>query len=532
MQNLKTARELAADIVGGDPSNVPVCHPIRWPGSWHRKNKDEPTLCQIETLNPETEIDLASALRALRAAPGSSNNKAAGNGHDQQYSGDDNWQELIAGILTGDDFHNASTKLAMKLLLTGMKDAAAVNLIRAWMNASSATRNNRFRSRYNDIPRAVSTAREKIGQSNKTEAEQPATADGEQQNETAPQIKILSSAEFILSYVAPDYLIEGLLQRQFFYSLTGKTGAGKTALALLFAALVALARTMDGRQFERGRVLYLAGENPVDVQQRWIAMSQQMDFDGAAIDVHFIPGVFKVSEMKATIAEEVEKLGGVALVVIDTSAAYFEGDDENSNVQAGNYARMQRELIKSLPGGPTILALCHPVKNAGEDNLLPRGGGSYLNETDGNLTAWNDDGVVELHWQGKFRGADFAPISFQLRKVTHELLKDSKGRLISTVVAAHLSEAGAKELRKITRNNENEVLRILADVEGLSLVEIAERAGWVKDGKPNKSAVFRMVRKLKTAKLVRQGRSGPELTDAGRKAVKGKTAEENDNADS
>ena len=63
---------------------------------------------------------------------------------------------------------------------------------------------------------------------------------------------------------------------------------------------------------------------------------------------------------------EVEKLGGMALVVIDTTAAYFEGDEENDNVQAGDYARMQRSLVEtSSSGGPTILALCHPVKNAG-----------------------------------------------------------------------------------------------------------------------------------------------------------------------
>jgi RecA-family ATPase len=105
---------------------------------------------------------------------------------------------------------------------------------------------------------------------------------------------------------------------------------------------------------------------------RWIAMSQQLDFDHDTIDVHFSPGVFQISEMEQHIRQEVEKLGGVSLVVIDTSAAYFEGDDENNNTQAGNYARMQRKLVK-LSGGPTILALCHPVKNAADDNLLRAG---------------------------------------------------------------------------------------------------------------------------------------------------------------
>jgi hypothetical protein len=44
---LKQARDIAARLVGGDPSNKPVCHPIRWPGSWPRKG--EPILCSIDT---------------------------------------------------------------------------------------------------------------------------------------------------------------------------------------------------------------------------------------------------------------------------------------------------------------------------------------------------------------------------------------------------------------------------------------------------------------------------------------------------
>jgi hypothetical protein len=46
-KKLKLARKLAAKLVGGDPSNVPLVHPIRWPGSVHRKS--EPKLCRIIT---------------------------------------------------------------------------------------------------------------------------------------------------------------------------------------------------------------------------------------------------------------------------------------------------------------------------------------------------------------------------------------------------------------------------------------------------------------------------------------------------
>jgi hypothetical protein len=75
-------------------------------------------------------------------------------------------------------------------------------------------------------------------------------------------VRILSSADFIKEYKPPDYLVDGLLPRQFFYSMTGKTGGGKTAIALFIAAMVALGKTVDGREYTKGRVLYLAGEKP------------------------------------------------------------------------------------------------------------------------------------------------------------------------------------------------------------------------------------------------------------------------------
>ena len=79
---LNRARKLATALVGGDPSNVPIVHPIRWPGSWHRKG--EPRLCEIETADPDREIvlewrSMRSKLRADRATNGNgANSDAAG----------------------------------------------------------------------------------------------------------------------------------------------------------------------------------------------------------------------------------------------------------------------------------------------------------------------------------------------------------------------------------------------------------------------------------------------------------------------
>jgi hypothetical protein len=50
LKTLKRARRLITTLVGGDTTNVPAVHPIRWPGSWHRKLK--PTMARIVELRP------------------------------------------------------------------------------------------------------------------------------------------------------------------------------------------------------------------------------------------------------------------------------------------------------------------------------------------------------------------------------------------------------------------------------------------------------------------------------------------------
>ena len=62
---LKAARTLATALVGGDTSNQPAVHPIRWPGSWHRKAL--PKLARIAALT-EAEIGLDDALERLQEA--------------------------------------------------------------------------------------------------------------------------------------------------------------------------------------------------------------------------------------------------------------------------------------------------------------------------------------------------------------------------------------------------------------------------------------------------------------------------------
>ena len=339
-------------------------------------------------------------------------------------------------------------------------------------------------------------------------------------SESVPLIK--SSKEFVAGFVPPDYLVDGLLQEAFLYSLTGATGAGKTAITLRLAASVAQGKVFANRETKKRRVLYLAAENPVDVRMRWIALAQQMDFDADAIEVFFVEGAFKISQMAERLKAEAARCGGeFGLVIIDTGPVFYEGDDENNRTQQARHALMLRELIDIIPGKPAVIANVHPVKNAAADNLLPAGGGSFLNQVDGNLTAAKSDNTSELHWQGKFRGVEFAPTHFMLRTVTHERLKDSKQRPIPTVVCDWISEGAKEEIAKQRVTDEDRLLRLIQADPKATLASLATKMGWrLFNGDPHKMKVGRAIKGMK--KLVTQTRAGNySLTTEGEAVLKG-----------
>ncbi len=333
---------------------------------------------------------------------------------------------------------------------------------------------------------------------------------------------ILTSAKFIADFKPPDYLVKGIIQRRFVYSMTAPTGAGKTCVAMRLAAHVAFGLPLAGHQIKQGKVLFMAGENPDDVRMRWIKLCDEMQIDRATDHIIWCAGSFALSnsELRRRIDTQIAALGQISLVIVDTSAAFFKGEDENSNAQLGNHARDLRSLV-DLPGGPAVIVTCHPTKNPDMDNLVPRGGGAFLAEIDGNLCVVKSAGgsIVELHWHGKIRGPDFAPIPFKITSGQTDLLKDSDGDRIWTVTAVPISEAEQTAAEDTARSRQDELMAAMQSRPGSSLSELAREAHWFDaKGEPNKSLVQRTLNGLKADRLVEKKRGRWVLINAGKKA--------------
>lgn len=334
-------------------------------------------------------------------------------------------------------------------------------------------------------------------------------------SDPAPQAagwRVQTAADFTADFVAPEYLIEGIVQRGRLYTLTAPTGSGKTAVMLYASTAIASGMQFCGVEVEAGDVLFLAGENPDDVRARVIATMEFYGIRPSECRLHFIAGTFSIRADMERLREEAARLPNLVLVVVDTFAAYFDGEDENSNAQALDFARVVRQLT-ALGSKPAVIMPAHPVKNATRGNLAPKGGSSLVNEVDGNLTLWNSDGLLSLHWQVKHRGPDFEPLTMELERRECARLKDRKGRIIPTILAKPVLTLRASQIARDTLTLEDRVLLAIHDEPNTTKAERAASLGVAP------TRYQRVIDRLREQKLIKKFRTKWELTKDGERAV-------------
>jgi predicted transcriptional regulator len=331
----------------------------------------------------------------------------------------------------------------------------------------------------------------------------------------------ITAESFVDSFTPPAYIVDGIMQRGYLYSLTARTGHGKTAFSMYAAQAIARGLPMHGRTVKSGTVLLLAGENPDDIKARLLVLAEAYGFEPRQLKMRVIAGVINIEAQLSVIAAEAAEMSDLVLVIVDTAAAYFLGDDGNSNAQQGAYARLLRRLT-FLPGKPAVLVNCHPIKNAAQDNLLPMGGSAFLNEVDGNLTLWADsEKQITMHWLGKFRGPEFEPIAFELRTAESPRVVDAEGRRMPSVVAVPVAESTLEAGEQRIETDENKVLEVLAANPDIAISNLAIKAGFTTDGRANKAKVHRIMRALLSYNFVTQFRNKKyQITKKGEEALK------------
>jgi hypothetical protein len=337
---------------------------------------------------------------------------------------------------------------------------------------------------------------------------------GEESRPFVPRYKNL--AAFIREYQPISYTLEGILPSGVFYFLTARRSTGKTAflIASLFAIILGN-KDILGVKVRKGRVAYIALENPTDLRMKLEVVRFHLAPAGVPLDdladmVTIIDARLPVSEIVEQLTVATEEFGPFQAVFWDTFQAGFQGDEFNDNAGILKYAQQLRTLTE-LPGRPSVLVAAHPTKNAGEAELIPYGGGSSINEADGNLTLWAEDGSIKLHFN-RVRGPEFEPLFYRIEKLSSPDILDDEDRQILLPVMRPVSNQDAEQ------HDKNEAGFDIDLIKAMAANPDGTQAEWGTACGRKKSSVGFKLRDLQKKKYVEPGLAGKwRLTHKGQK---------------
>jgi hypothetical protein len=296
--------------------------------------------------------------------------------------------------------------------------------------------------------------------------------------------KVFRAGEFMSEMTPKFWILQRVLAKGWLYALAASPGAGKTAVALLLTLRAAMGREFMGRKVTKSKVLYLCGENPQDVRGRFDALLRKHEMTLADVDgqVFFTQSPFNIDDrqdLDAFIADA-QQHGPFDLCIIDTQKAHSGAEDENDTSGQHELAQAMRRLGAGI-GDPCILTLSHPTKNAGKDNLLPRGGSSFTGSIDGVLCLWREGRGAPSEMfshRDKFRGKAFEGEFFKMDEVEHPTLLDNFGDADVTVVASELT--GQADISGILKAVDNGNTAIVMDKirEACLRGELLSKTAW------------------------------------------------------
>lgn len=247
----------------------------------------------------------------------------------------ENLRDWVKDVMSGAAFHDNLNAIAMSVMSTGMQPGAAVNLLRGLMESSNHAKDHRWQSRYDDIPRAISTAQEKI-------VLRPEILTHATNPQTTSALDYVHAAQIELEDERfDDELVERILTRDGMSVIYGDSNSGKTFLAVHLAACVARGDRFLGKRTDPGMVLYLATEAAGSVVRRLKAFKKHHKINSLDVvvvksPINFFDGADdtkKVADLVKQIEREYNKK--IVMVVGDTMARISAGANENSGQDMG-----------------------------------------------------------------------------------------------------------------------------------------------------------------------------------------------------
>ncbi|MCZ5153541.1 helicase RepA family protein [Escherichia coli] len=218
-------------------------------------------------------------------------------------------------------------------------------------------------------------------------------------------------------------------------STYGASGSYKSFLACSWACHVATGRHWGGRRVAHGSVMYVVGEGGIGVPRRikaWEIVNDERVENLYLVNRPIFPAVpLDVDEMVIA-SRQVERETGkpVRMIILDTLARCFGGNDENDARDMGAFIRGCDELKRRT--GATVLVVHHSGK---DETKGARGSSAFRASLDAEYRIRREgaDSEALVISCTKMKDAEeLKEAAYDLRVV--ELFTDTDGELITSLV--------------------------------------------------------------------------------------------------
>jgi len=276
-----------------------------------------------------------------------------------------------------------------------------------------------------------------------------------------------------------EWLIKGVLPKAELGVLFGASGSGKTFVALDLAFSIARGKAWRERRTTRGRVVIIAAEGAGGIGKRGEAYARYHDFDLRGVDLHVIPAApnFLDNDDISEVMAEINNIGPIDVVIIDTFAQVTPGANENTSEDMGR-ALANLKLVHGATGAMNLV-----VAHAGKDlSKGVRGWSGLKAAADVQIEVIrHENGEREIVLEKMKDGEDGIRWPFRLEVVDVGI--DNDGDIITSCVAvpAELQAKVEEERLGLKRRGrvENHVLEIMTlfgDQSIVGAVDLIDRA--------------------------------------------------------
>ena len=406
-------------LMKADTSGNNAVRYCRLPVGQNQKPKHGAFKHRLVAWNPENQYTLIDAADVFGVSFETSEQmRSLSSSYEPQ---DSKLMNAVHEIIHGNALHENINRLSGSLIASGLNDGATTNIVRAIVNQSSrkVTDYKTWQVRYEGIPKSVS------GASKFKQVQQD-------------QHQISAEYQYKLDKLKPvEFVIDGFISNKITV-IAGPPGVGKTSLLvpLSFHAAHLCAPDAELKPSLRRRVVYITEDadqverimygickhenlkEPVEGFNYWFKIVNARR--QKCCDLSDLIAELR-TECSVSLGYEFNNYVTEPLIVLDTSNATIDLDNENDNAEAGKVIAS----IKESMGKCAIWLVAHTSKIASKDDIdqmSARGAGAF--EGDANAVAYllNIDGQRFLTLGKRRFECDFTDIKFDSYSDSEQVL--------------------------------------------------------------------------------------------------------------